>query len=48
MMQAHLRDAHALVEFAAFMEDQIQNQGLTNWTELAAAELLSGGGEESK
>ena len=42
MMQAHIRDAHALVEFAAFMEDQIQNQGRTNWTELAAAELLSG------
>lgn len=42
MMQAHIRDAYALIEFATFMEDQIQNKGMTNWTELAAAELLSG------
>ena len=42
MVNAHIRDAFAVCEWAAFMEDQIQVQGLNSaWTEISAAEHLS-------
>ena len=41
MVEAHIRDAGAFCDWAAFMEDQIQVVGADNWTEISAAELLS-------
>ena len=41
MVEAHIRDAVAVCDWAAFMEHQIQDLGATNWTEISGAELLS-------
>ena len=41
MIEAHIKDAVAFSDWAAFMEDQIQVEGATNWTEISAASLLS-------
>lgn len=41
MVNAHLRDAYAVCEWAAFMENQVEVQGNTNWTEISAAQHLS-------
>ncbi|CAM6053450.1 unnamed protein product [Sphagnum tenellum] len=42
MMDAHIRDAYACVEFFSFMEDQIVNQKVQTWNEITAAEVLKG------
>ena len=41
MIEAHIKDAVAFCDWAAFMEDQIEVMGAENWTEISAAELLS-------
>ena len=41
MVEAHIRDAVAVCDWAAFMESQVQDQGAANWTEISAMELLS-------
>jgi len=41
MIEAHIKDAVAFCDWAAFMEDQIEVFGAENWTEITAAELLS-------
>ena len=40
MISSHIRDAVALCQFAAHLEEQIQS-GAENWTEISASELLS-------
>ena len=39
-MTSHVRDAIALCEFAAHLEEEIQVNGHSNWTEISAADLL--------
>ena len=41
MIEAHIKDAVAFCDWAAFMETQIQVLGVNNWTEISAAKLLS-------
>ncbi|TRY63290.1 hypothetical protein TCAL_06265 [Tigriopus californicus] len=41
MVNAHIRDAFAVCEFAAFLEDQILNQPQEIWDEIRAADKLS-------
>ena len=41
MVEAHIKDAVAFCDWAAFMEEQIEVLGAENWTEISAAQLLS-------
>ena len=40
MISSHIRDAVAVCQFAAHLEEQIQTFGFENWTEISASELL--------
>lgn len=40
MIDSHIRDAYACIEFFAFMEDQISNQGSQEWDEISASAKL--------
>jgi len=42
MMEAHARDSAALCSWAAMMEQQMEREAATNWTEISAAESLAG------
>jgi len=41
MIQAHIRDAIALCDWAALMEEQLEVVGASNWTEISAANKLT-------
>ena len=41
MINSHIRDAYAVVEFAAFMENEIKFNSAKGWNEISAAEKLS-------
>ena len=42
MINSHIRDAVACIDFFSFMEDEVQTKGKDNeWTEMSAQDLLS-------
>ena len=41
MINAHIKDARALVAFCALLEEQVETQGVTTWTELGVSNELS-------
>jgi len=41
MIESHIRDAMALCDWAAFMEQQIEVSQFSNWTEISAANKLT-------
>ena len=40
MINSHIKDAYALIEFLAYFEDQISVKKVTTWDEISAAEKL--------
>jgi len=48
MIEAHIRDAVALCDWAAMMEEQIEGFGAENWTEITASERLTKYREEQE
>merc|ERR1712126_544457 len=42
MGEAYARDSAAVCSWAAMMEQQVEREGATNWTEISAAESLAG------